>query len=204
MNKQLLDRLQELGANIEKVKGQDLLEDLQAIEFECALYSREHWGDELYGIDLFFEKNKELYQRDTNAFYQLLVAHFFSLADNYYSQMFYKGELFTPFKEDTEDFEQWNEIFVDEEQVDLSLIYQVSDTKRPDFLQLFFSYSYPDHYYVCLSDNNPQNPSVFSTDHEVFWSEVENESSLSEFLKQFYTKEEFLVEVKQYIEQSLV
>jgi len=202
MKKEILDRLQKLGANVEHVKGVSLLEDLQSITFDQPLYPHELWGTELYGIDEFFERNKSLYQQDKGKFYKNLNSHFFSLAQNPYGQMFYSGQLFTPFRENSDDYQEWNQIFTDEDEVDLYEVYQITDNQQPDFIILLNSNGYPDNYYICLSDHNPENPTVFGTDHEEFFSEISNEGTLLEFLEQFYTQSEFLEIVTNYIENE--
>ena len=202
MKQEILDRIKELGGNIDNVKGISLQEILQAVEFNQPLYPHELWGTELYGIDEFYKKNKSSYQQNKENFYEELMNHFFSLAEYPYGQMFYRAELFTPFKKNTEDYEEWNEIFTDEDEVDLSEIYEVSKNKTPDFIKLLDSNGYPDGYYICLSDNDLENPTIFGTDHEEFFSEISNEGTLIEFLEQFYTKEEFLKIVTNYIENE--
>jgi len=202
MKQEILNRIKELGGNIDNVKGDSLQEILQSITFKQPLYPHELWGTELYGIDEFYASNKNLYSADKQNFYLNLMTHFFSEEENPYGQMFYRGELFTPYKKDTPDYEEWNDIFTDEDEVDLSEIYAVSENKHPDFINILFSNGYPDQLYICLSDNNPDNPTVFGTDHEEFFSEISNEGTLLEFLEQFYTKEEFLHIVTNYIENE--
>ena len=62
----------------------------------------------------------------------------------------------------------------------------------PDFVELLYTDGYPNYYLICLSDNDPENPVVWSTDHEEFFTEVTNEGRLNDFLDRFMTKEEFL------------
>jgi len=202
MNAEILESFQKLGGNIDLVQGNTLEEDLQAITFTQALYPHELWGTELYGVDEYYVAHKELYNTNKGAFYENLLSHFLSTEELPYGQMFYRGILFTPFRKGTADYEEWNDLFIDEDEVDLSQVYTVSHSKQPDFIQLLFSNGYPDHYYICLSDSNPDDPTVFGTDHEQFFSELTNEGPLSEFLKQFYTEKEFLDIVTTYIENK--
>lgn len=73
---------------------------------------------------------------------------------------------------------------------------------KPDFICIFYSYGYPDHYFICTEDSQPANPTVYSTDHEVYFDEMENEGSLEEFLDRFMTKEEFLEVVREYLNEK--
>ena len=201
MKKEILNEIKRLGGNIDHVKGISLKEDLQAITFNHPLYA-DYYGDELYGTDKFYEENKQLYQNSKPDFYKKLIDHFFSDHELPYGQAFYRGFLFTPFHEGTPDFEEWNDIFVDEEEVDLTEIYEVSSDPNPDFIVIATTYSYPDEYFICLSDKDQENPTVFGTDHEVFFREVTNEGSLADFLKQFLSKDDFLKVVENYIENE--
>ena len=71
----------------------------------------------------------------------------------------------------------------------------------PDFIQVFYSYGFPDNYYICLSDPNPENPTLFGTDHEEYFREVTNEGNFEDFLNTFMTKDELLEIVKKRIEK---
>lgn len=81
---------------------------------------------------------------------------------------------------------------MDEDFVNLSEIERVVGTKYPSMIQLFYSYGFPDHYYICIDDPNQENPTLFGTDHEVFFSEVTNEGSLEAFMNTFMTPQELI------------
>jgi hypothetical protein len=208
MKQEILDRINELGGNINNVKNCSLQEDLLSISFITVLYPRPidtPWsiGDEtepIYGIGEFIANNKELFHSDKEIFYNKLVDNFFQITEEGYGQMFYMAKLFTPYKEGTVDFEEWNDIFTND--VNLEEIHKIVNDPKPDFIQLFYSYGFPDHYYICLSDPNPENPTLFGTDHEQFFNEVTNEGNLEDFLKNFMTKDEVVEIVKKRIERQ--
>ncbi len=66
-------------------------------------------------------------------------------------------------------------------------------------MEIAYSYGFPDGYYICLSDPNPENPTVFSTDHEVYFEEITNEGTFKDFLNRFCTEKEFIEIVRSYI-----
>jgi len=200
MKKELLNRIQELGGTVSE--GNSLQEIIEGISFSHPLYPEELWGHELYGIDEFYDKNKETYQQDKNEFYEKLIGHFFSDHELPYGQTFYKKRLFTPLTPGTADYEEWGTDFEDEEMTDLSEVKNVVGEGKLEFIEIAYAYSFPDGYYICLSDPNPENPTVFGTDHETYFNEITNEGTLEEFLSQFYTKKEFLELVKDYIENE--
>ncbi|NWK99924.1 hypothetical protein DM790_03720 [Flavobacterium collinsii] len=195
MKKEIVDRIQQIGGNIDKVKGNSLQEDLQSIEFSHPLYT-DYYEDELYGADEFYADNRELYQENRKEFYDQLLNHFFSDHELPYGQDFYRNFLFTPFKQGTKDFEEFDGL------IDEAEVREVVEGGDLDFICICYSYGYPDQFFICLTDPNPENPTVYSTDHEVFFSEIENEGTLEEFLKRYLTKDEFLEIVKNYIENE--
>ena len=72
-----------------------------------------------------------------------------------------------------------------------------------EFISIVYSYGYPDEYFVCLTDPNQSNPTVYSSDHEVYYSEIDNEGTLEEFLKRYWTKSEFLIAIKEYLQSEV-
>jgi hypothetical protein len=195
MKQEILLQIQKLGGNIDKVKGNSLQEDLELIEFKHALFPNEY-ESELYGIDEFYAKNRQLYLDNKREFYNSLLDHFFSDHEIPYGQAFFRNFLFTPFKKGSADFDELDGL------VEESEVREVVAGGDLDFMCICYSYGYPDQYFVCLTDPNPENPAVYGTDHEVFFSEIENEGTLEAFFKRFLTKDEFLKIVEEYIENQ--
>ncbi len=200
MKTEIVNRIKELGGTF--TKGNSLQETLKGIEFTHPLYPHELWGHELYGIDEFYNKNNKLFKKDKEAFYKNLLAHFFSDQTPPYGQAFYKKKLFTPLTKGTEDHDEWGADFEDEEMTNLSEVKKIVGNGKLEFMEIAYSYGFPDGYYICLSDPNPENPTVFGTDHEVYFYEISNEGAFEDFLQQFYTKSEFLEVVKKYIDSK--
>jgi hypothetical protein len=206
MKKEILEQIKKLGGNIDNIKGKSLQEDLQSITFDTVLYRRPTdtpWAtaeeeEPIYGISDFINENETLFKANKEDFYDKIIQKYFKLTDEGFGQMFWQVSPFTPFKEDTEDYAEWNDDFKDEE-TDLSEIIKVTNDATPDFILLISSYGFPDHYYICLSDPNPENPTLFGTDHEVFFREVSNQGNLEDFMNTFMTKEELLDIIKKRI-----
>ncbi|MEC4113551.1 hypothetical protein VSO92_05445 [Myroides pelagicus] len=200
MKQEILNAIHNLGGDISRVSGNSLLEDIQSISFKTVLYPRPEdtpWGvageeEPIYGIDDYIEANRTLLNTDKAAFYQKLIAYYYELTEEGRGQMFWSGQLFTPYLEGSADYQEWNADFRDAVSVDLSEIEKVVGVKQPTMVQLFYSYGFPDHYYICLEDPNPDNPTVFGTDHEEFFMEISNEGSLEEFMQQFISPEELI------------
>ena len=106
--------------------------------------------------------------------------------------------MFTPFREGSTDFEEWNDFFNDDLH-SLKKIFDVTDNKDPDFVQLFYGYGYPDCIYVVSQDVNSENPTVFGTDHEEWFIEVDVEGDLEKYLQRFWTKKE----LREYMEHRI-
>lgn len=208
MKTEILERIKQLGGNVDNVKGSSLKDDLLAITFDTVLYQRPvdtPWAsaeeeEPIFGIGDFIDENTELLKTDKQALYDKIIDKYFRLTEDSYGQAFWRPTLFTPFKEGTADFEEWNSDFIGDD-TDLSEIIKVTNDKTPDFLQLFYTYSYPDNFYICLSDPDPENTTLFGTDHTVFFREVTNEGTLEDFLNTFMTKDELLEIVRKQLEK---
>ncbi|MGG7549499.1 hypothetical protein ACQ7CX_02665 [Chryseobacterium arthrosphaerae] len=194
MNEQIIKKINILGGNTEAVSAdKSFAENWQGIRFGHHLYDKD-W--DVYGIDAFYELHKDVYYADAGKFYENLLEHYFSDHELPYGQYFFRNWLFTPFKENTDDYEELDGLVEENE------IREVVEGTEMEFICLFYSYGYPDHFFVCLSDPDPSNPTVYSTDHEVYFQEIENEGSLENFLDRFMTKEEFQEVVKTYLEEK--
>ena len=52
-----------------------------------------------------------------------------------------------------------------------------------------------EHFLICLSDKDISNPKVYTTDHEVFFREIEELGRFSDFLDLFVSEDEYKVEI---------
>lgn len=210
MKPEILTRIQQLGGDTSQVKGQSLQADLQSITFATVLYPRPEdtpWAsandkEPIHGLGAFVDENRELFESDPAAFYQKVTDHFYQTTEEPRGQMFFRNTLFTPFKAGTADYDEWNQDFTDAEIVDLSEVYKISADEAPDFMCVAYSYGFPDSFYVCLSDPNPENPTVFGTDHEVFFFEITNEGNLEDFFQRFMTPAEVREMVRKRLENQ--
>ncbi|MGG7437987.1 hypothetical protein ACQ7CU_07885 [Chryseobacterium arthrosphaerae] len=194
MNEQIIKKINILGGNTEAVStDKSFAENWQGIRFDHDLYDKD-W--DVYGIDAFYELHKDVYYNDARKFYENLLEHYFSDHELPYGQYFFRNWIFTPFKENTDDYEELDGLVEENE------IREVVEGTEMEFICLFYFYGYPDYFFVCLSDPDPSNPTVYSTDHEVYFQEIENEGSLENFLDRFMTKEEFQEVVKTYLEEK--
>ena len=134
----------------------------------------------IYGLGEWVDANIKLYQTDKKAFYDQMIAEFYQLTEKPYGQHFWTAHLFTPFKEGTEDYEEWYDDFSDDEFTDLTEIVEVTGDETPDLIQLFYTSGYP------------ENPTLFGTDHEVFFGEIDNMGSLEDYLNTLMTPEELI------------
>jgi len=124
MKQEILNRIQALGGDISQVKGTSLAEDLSAITFNTILYekpedtawSRADEEEPIYGLGEWVDAHMELYKTDKKAFYDQMIADFYRFTEEGRGQHFWTASLFTPFKEGTEDYEEWYDDFSDEEE----------------------------------------------------------------------------------------
>lgn len=194
MKRKILERIQQLGGDIEGVEGKSLKEDLESITFNTVLYPKPTdtpWAkaddtEPIYGLENFVNARQKLYESDIDAFYTQVMDHFYQMTEEPHGQIFYKSERFTPFKEGTATFEEWNGEW---EENDFK---KVIDGKEMDLMFIGESYGFPDHLFICLTDPNPENPMVYGTDHEQFFDEISKEGTLEDFFNSCMTKKELL------------
>ena len=211
MKREILDRIEALGGNISSVAGKSLAEDLCSITFETVLYRKNvdtPWAaaddeEPIEGLGDFIDKNIELYKGNKEVFFNKLYEKYFILTEEPYGQYFWHGEIFTPFKKDSEDFDEWNDMF-QKEIYTFKEIFSVVTDKDTDFVHLFYGYGYPDGIYVATKDKNPDNPTVFGTDHEAFFIEIyADEGNLETYLQTFWTKEELRASIEEFIQKKV-
>lgn len=207
---QLLQRIQALGSNISQIKGESLFEQLSTITFNSVLYLKPTdtpWAntdeeEPIYGLAEFIDQYSTLITTNQEMLYQKIIEHFYQLTDEPHGQLFWEPTLFTPFLEGSDDFIEWNDLFVDVSEVNLQKIIEHTKTTTPAMIQLFASYGYPSHYYCCLEDPHTDNPTLFGTDHTEFFQDISNEGSLLEFLNRCMTPTELISIVKKALDPS--
>lgn len=201
MKKEILDRINQLGGDISRVKGNNIAEDLLSITFNTVLYKRPvdtPWAtaeqtEPIPGLGDFIAENQELVHTHREGLYQKIITHYYRNTEEGFGQTFWQPVLFTPFTKGTADYEEWYEGYFDDDTVvNLSEVEQITGHREGDFLQLFYSYGFPDQLYIRLDDPQLDNPTVFGTDHEVFFGEITNEGSLEAYFNQFMTREELI------------
>lgn len=95
-----------LGADISRVKGRSLQEDIQSITFNSVLYPKPEdtpWALEqdqepIYGLSEFIGANQDLIQTDREAFFDKMLKHYFVDTKQGRGQMFWTSKLSLLFK----------------------------------------------------------------------------------------------------------
>lgn len=178
-------RICELGGRLSN-GDLPMKESLLGITFPHYLYPSD-W--DLYGVDEFFAEHKSTYETSPDAFLDQIESHYFAAHDRACGQDFWQPKHFTPTTPGTADFKEWNTEF--SRFADLSAIRSICGDGPLEFVQLIYSYGYPDHYYACLQDPSQDNPTVFGTDHEEFFQQVRAHAPLEQFLNSYCTRSEF-------------
>ncbi|SDC57912.1 hypothetical protein [Niabella drilacis] len=92
MKTEILEKIRQLGGNIDNVKGNSLAEDILSITFDTVLYQRPEdtpWqtaeqAEPIYGIGAFINENEELFNRDKQALYDKIIEKYFCLTKEGY------------------------------------------------------------------------------------------------------------------------
>ncbi|MHC5310565.1 hypothetical protein ACYSNM_10960 [Myroides sp. LJL116] len=207
MKSQILERIKALGGDTTNYQPGTLLEELTSINFDAQLYPKfknESWhlDDEqqpIVGLSDYIKEHLDLFYNNKENFMERITQYFyFDVVDNH-GQKIWTSTFFTPFDQATLDYQEWKEVFSNKEKLDLSAFKKVLDVDNPNFIQICFGFSNPDHYYVLANDPNSDNPTVFATDHSSFFEKVEVVGTLEEFLNSFMTPQEF----KAFVEKAI-
>ncbi|MDO5068123.1 MAG: hypothetical protein Q4D96_12650, partial [Propionibacteriaceae bacterium] len=119
LSAEVLARIRALGGDTSRVAGESLAADLQAIAFSTVLHEAPRdtpWAtaeqtEPIPGLGSFLEARKEQLRSDPDAVHAEMIAHFYRLPEDPDEDFwdFWVGQLFTPFKEGTDDHEEWYE-----------------------------------------------------------------------------------------------
>ena len=194
MEKNIKIAFEELGAVFKNSTTNSMVDFFDAIELTIPLYQK-YWEDNLFGLDEFLEKNIE-------PTYENIIGYFFSDNTPLCGYTLFVNRLFRPLTPNSSEYDEWYSMFKDDEDVDLTVVRKVMEDGNLEFLQVFKSYGFPDYFFISLNDPNPENPTLFSTDHETFFSEIENEGDVASFLETFFRKDEFYRVVIKYIKNE--
>ena len=69
---------------------------------------------------------------------------------------------------------------------------KLTNNVKPEFIRVCYNETYLTGYYICTSDPNKINPTLFSTDLETMFASVENEGRFEDFLYTLMTKDELI------------
>lgn len=198
LKESILNRIESLGGNTSDIKGESLKEIFESISFNSVMYPKQEdtpWSkaseaEPIYGINEFVKNNEALLKLNKSEFYNKLVSNFYTLTEEPYAQVFFRNWTFTPFKEGTDDYNEWNGEW------ELNHFKETIKGEAMDLMIIAYAYGYPDHHFICLSDPNPENPTVYGTDHEVYFDEISVIGLMEDYYNSFLTKEELLVIAK--------
>lgn len=194
MNPRIQQQIQRLGGRTPAGPAASLREFLQHTTFPHPLYPKSY-ADSLLGLDEFYQQHRELHARRPAAFYAALLGHFFADHQLPYGQDFFRNFLFTPFTAGTPDYGELDGL------VDPADLHPVVAGEPLEFMCICYSYGFPDHYFISLHDPTPDNPTVYGTDHEVFFQEITSVGTLEDFFNRYLTPAEFLALARQHLEQ---
>jgi hypothetical protein len=195
-------RIRDLGGST-PAATLSLADWLLGVKFPHNLYPKD-W--DFYGVDTFFNEHRAVYETNPDELLDRIEARYFAEQDFakhdfepdfYCGQHFWRPRLFTPFTPGTDDYKEWGASFIEE--TDLSPVRSVCGEGTLEFVQVIYNVGYPNYYYVCLQDPAQDNPTVFGTDHEVYFVEISVEGSLLECLEEYCTRQDFREIVGKYI-----
>ena len=185
MDPNIIQQIQTLGGSYAEPQDQTLLAQLKAIAFPHSLQYLEDLEDH---VEYHFDKREDQFKANLEQALNQLELDFFPESEPGPSGYLWVHRPFTPLTEGTEDYKEWAWT---RDEFNFSEVRKVVGEGALEFVQIGYSYGYPDSYFICLQDPNPENPTVFGTDHEVFFDEVSNHGSLLDYLNGFCTRKQF-------------
>ena len=197
MKQAILDRIVQLGGDSNMAVQTTLVDCILSIELNGPLYKKPSavpWSDNpepIIGLSDYVDENIELYKANETLFYKNMVKYFYDNPNGRFGQTYFSPKLFTPLTQGTEDYKEWHSWFEDPK-IDLSIFSKFESSKPLEFVELTYTNDYPSNLYICTSDFDVENPTVFGTDHTVHFIEISEQGSLENFFNQFMTKDEFL------------
>ncbi|MGI6153978.1 MAG: hypothetical protein ACOYJB_09150 [Christensenellaceae bacterium] len=177
MKKEIADRITELGGTF-SFQGQSLQNDIESIKFNKTYLMTEF---EDYLQDELYAKIKQM--------------GVIPEAEITYPRIEFQHNLFTPFTEGTDDYAEWND------SLDEEAVRSVVGSNELQFMYIGESAGYPNYYFICLSDLNKDNPTVYTTDHEAFFDEVEVMGTLEDYFNLFVSEEEYRATMENFVEE---
>lgn len=102
---------------------------------------------------------------------------------------------FTPFTPGTPDHEEWDGY------IPSGPLVKQCGVASPTVWFLGFSEGWPNHFFVIGEDPDPANPTIYTTDHEVYFSEVEKRGDLRELLASVLTPAELAESAREVVER---
>ncbi len=178
--KHLEDRVEDLGGNY-AVDCTNAVQFLESLSFDRKLILNEEetpWTD-------YFED--EEYEAIANM--EGIISY-----DNINAKpmLEFEATRFTPFTVGTDSHDEWDGTF-DEEQVEQ--IIETFGDENPEFLIFATSNGWPDTYLINLNEDS-DDPTVYTSDHEQFLIECEEFGSLTDFFNCLLTEDEYIEQME--------
>ena len=199
MNQKLAERLVALGAKLAPSEGDSLEKFLETVDLSAPLYpkpvdtpwSRAGETEPVAGLEDYLDS------LDGTPSAEELVTYFYAPGheDRYHGQSYFSPLKFTPFLKGSMDYQEWQGII--EEEVAREAIGSIP----MELMLIFRSFGYPDCYFLNLEDTDQRDPRIFSTDHEVYFGEIDDCGRFSEFLQGYYTPGELRDALARFLEK---
>lgn len=170
MKQNIIDTIHELGGTC-ACKGNNLLEDIKSIQFSKS-YLIQSFEDFL---------SDELYKKIRN--HDIIDESMIS-----YPRIKFICQLFTPLLKGSKDYEEWSTYF---DEIKQTISSQIQDVSY-EFIIIGETDSYPNYYFIDATDKNIDNPTVYSSDHEAYFIEIEKVGTLEDYFKMYVNERMFL------------
>ncbi len=160
----------------------------------------------LFDLDSFIKENKSLLKTNVTELDKKIIDKYTSMHNQCLGQFKWEGILYTPLAVGTKDYKMMQESYSFDKK-NLREVIGKNNSIEPEFVEIFYTCSnvndfYAVYFYICTIDSNPENPTVYSTNEDCHFCNLENEGTLEDFLNTFMTKEELIEAVHTYCQNN--
>ncbi|WP_229746847.1 hypothetical protein [Dokdonia pacifica] len=212
-----MKRIEALGGEVSNSNPTSLEDFFLSLKFNNPLYQNPEYiptttnrfKEPLFDLDSFIKENKSLLKTNVTELDKKIIDKYTSYQKGCIGQYKCDATLYTPLKYGTEDYKTTLDSYSFNKECLKELMLEVQNSK-PEFVELFYTCQFlrngrfeAVYYYICTSDKNHENPTVYTTNEDCYFCEIENEGPLNIFLNTLMTKEELLKIIKNRMENLL-
>ena len=175
MKESIISLFESLGGKFEDKASSGLVEQFSKLRFPLNSQYREQNLESLHLFEEFYYDNEELFKESNRTFNKELKDKFFPKGECVYA-----GRFMTRFHPKNEKF----------------------GSEEHEVIALYYGVGFPDEFWIKTDDKDPENPTVYASDHETRSEGLKRAGSLESFLQSFVSTKDALARVKKHLKKG--